>query len=135
MKKLFVFLFITIVIFYLNGCKNGAATYDITGNWRATLTFSDQVQETYFFTFTGSSSSGVVTHSVILYPGEYTVNGNNVNFSFEYVLLLTRTTETYTGSFDSANQMSGNFQWETTALQGSNPPVVWETGTWQATRQ
>ena len=135
MTKLFLFIFIIVIILSSFGCKTGEATYNINGTWQTTLTYSDLLQDTFFFTFAGSSSSGVVTHTAIPYPGEYSVNGNNVTFSFEYVTILTRSTETYTGSFDSANQMSGTFQWETTVIKGNNPPVVWETGTWQATRE
>ena len=116
------------------GCTT-AAQYDIRGTWVATLSFFDNTQDVFSFTFTGTTDAGVVTHTGLQYPGTYSVSGSSVEFGFEYVVLSTRSTETYDGTMTSDTTMNGSFEWDTTIITQFPAPLVWAWGTFTATKQ
>jgi hypothetical protein len=108
MKKLLFIMFIIITILTLitlPGCKKA---YDITGTWFITTTLlGEDFTDTY--TFVGNRNSGDV-----LWDGQalgtYSVVGDNVSFTLEYLDADDDyTVEVYNGFFDGRDFMSGSF--------------------------
>ncbi len=133
-KIILVLVLLVVPVLIQVGCTT-AAQYDIRGTWNVNLSYFDGTSDVFPFTFTGTMDSGVVTHTGVQYPGTYSVSGSSVEFIIEYVILYTRSTETYDGSFGSATTMSGDFEWDTTLFSQYPAPLVWAWGTWSATKQ
>ena len=78
---------------------------------------------------------GVATHTGIQYPGTYEVNGSSVEFSFDYTVLYTESSESYRGTMTSDTAMNGDFEWDTTLTAGLPAPLVWAWGSFTAAKQ
>ena len=133
-KILFIIILVSILSLLQANCKS-AANYDIRGTWSVILSYFDGTSDLFLFTFTGDLEAGIVNHTGVQYPGTYTVSGSSVEFSIDYVVIYTRSTETYKGSFDNATTMSGTFEWDTSIIVAKTPPMVWAWGDWTATKQ
>jgi hypothetical protein len=133
-KLITIVLLLAVPVLIQTGCTS-TAQYDIRGTWLVTLNYYDGVQDTYSFTFTGTSDTGVVTHTGIQYPGTYSVSGSSVDFNFEYTVLYTRSTESYSGTMTSDTTMNGSFEWDTTLIAQLPAPLVWAWGTFTAAKQ
>ena len=106
-KRLFIIslLIIILTLMTLPGCKKA---YDITGSWFITTTLlGEDFTDTY--SFVGNRNSGDV-----LWQGQslgtYSVIGDNVSFTLEYLDADgDYTVEVYNGFFDGRDFMEGSF--------------------------
>jgi hypothetical protein len=130
-KKMFVRLFILIIILAMHACHSSTTTpnpvpdqesaqYDIRGTWEYTMISSDgNVYDTGTITFSGNPEEGTYLEINIYevdYNGGYQVNGA--------ILTLTGD-EGWKGTIEDANTMSGTWTHEEEGY----------SGTWTATRQ
>jgi hypothetical protein len=108
--------------------KSPTPQYDIRGTWNITIKYPSDVANHKTFIFSGNLNQGTLQVDFPAVQGPYTVTNSNVSFSYSYVDGDSglNVTHSFTGSFTSANAMSGNC----TKVEGSNS----ENGTWSATR-
>ena len=133
-KLILIVMLLAVPVLVQTGCTS-TAQYDVRGTWAVTLTYYDGLQDVFLFTFTGTTDAGAVTHTGVSYPGTYTVSGSSVDFSFDYVVLYTRSTESYDGTMTSDTTMNGDFEWDTTLMSQLPAPLVWAWGTFTADKQ
>jgi hypothetical protein len=107
-----------LIVFLLT--KKKKDDYNITGNWIITETYPDGSYGEQYLTFAGGKNSGSFVDQDG-YTGTYSVNGENVSFSYDYGLWFS-----YNGAFTSKDRMSGNWNW---TYEGT--PV---NGTWDGQR-
>lgn len=128
MKKFFIILgfgLMVIVVILNTGCKS-KSDYDITGSWVITIYIEDG-EATNTYIFTGNKNEGTVTIENIPSNGNYTVDGDTVQFSVSYGIAAPLFSENFTGQFENEGLMQGNFN---ITLDG----VITDTGTWQGVR-
>ncbi|UCH93422.1 MAG: hypothetical protein JSV88_24535 [Candidatus Aminicenantes bacterium] len=124
-KLLFIMLVIitALALLTLPGCKKAN---NITGTWFiTTMLLGETFTDTY--TFAGNKNSGEV-----LWQGQalgtYSVMGNNVSFTLEYLDADDDyTVEVYSGFFDHYDYMSGTFTYTVEGYPSAS-------GTWFAER-
>lgn len=130
MKKCLVVIFVFIIFLGLlqnYGCRR---VLNIAGIWEVTLDiflFGERVIETYEYLFEGDKYDGLVIYDGEVL-GDYSVAGDNVYFILQYLDLDDDLNiETYNGSFNNRNNMSGTFTW---TIEGYG---TW-SGVWTAVR-
>lgn len=128
-----ILIFISLLALVQVNCLS-TAQYDIRGTWSTVLSFYDGTSDVLNFTFTGTMDAGAVTHTGVSYPGTYTVSGSRVEFELEYIIIGTRSTESYNGTMRSDTTMDGDFEWDTDIIVATAPPLVWAWGSFTATK-
>lgn len=130
-KKSLTCLFVPLLILlYVTGCSTAEEIlYDITGNWRFTLSTTSGQTDTINITLVGTESEGTVTDNTRRQNGTYTVDKSTVNITivFHAGAVCGEKTEMIKGTINSATSMSGTFEYSYSGgCTEDNPWISWE---------
>ncbi len=119
-----LFLVLIVGLLVMPGCKE--LFYNVSGEWTIQLKLNNKTF-IYTYTFVGDSQSGkVYVEGDSL--GNYSVVGDNVNFTLEYIDTDgDHTVEVYKGSFSHMDRLVGTMTYSVEGYQTIN-------GTWSAER-